>query len=615
MKDRSVIHAIKTLEDRVRERAYFLHLDPRRLADAQADWLVAEGTEAAHSRAAYQALTEQENSLDKEIDVLPLFRLPLRSVLMGLFGLVDALFQGNRVLGEPARPDIGMLAVNRLSYLLPHLRKCCDKTIGASASDVIGLLGPQQLEQQNFAIQYAQLCELMPDVHRGILCPVDLGTHTFDLVYKSSQFMDYEVQDIVMSELALPFSIFGDRSSLVAACVAHAKQFPLIQQGFMVDQINELYHSRIHGASHEAPIMTNDGYFHAVGGSYSDFFAFRAAWFAIAEFCLAMSDAMTLIAGTKHDHTEREAAMGELLEWVGVFLDEDFLRSLVLALSGATQRTYEGAMSLFAVSPPSAAGGGDGFFPPFWRLGSALLFNPNIVRTMLSSRNIPYALNRLDRQRFDELVSGSMEPALIEQAVGILREIDSLVIRKNVKWDAGEIDLLVYSPLENTALQIQAKAAIPPHGVRMLRAVEQRIAEGVCQLGAFRNLAATTRDGIISKAVGLPVTRARIVDLVLCRSCVGSRDSWAALEAVGAVNLPLLRGAVDVVKHGGLFSELPSHAYQVLREVVHATFEGWHSEEVILGDLRLRVPTMQLCRRQLNAWRVRLWEGRPASRP
>ena len=62
-----------------------------------------------------------------------------------------------------------------------------------------------------------------------------------------------------------------------------------------------------------------------------------------------------------------------------------------------------------------------------------------------------------------------MEPALIAAAVKILQQISQLIVVPNVCWERGEIDILIFNPDENAALQVQAKAAIPPEGARMTR--------------------------------------------------------------------------------------------------------------------------------------------------
>src|SRR5690606_4819677 len=123
--------------------------------------------------------------------------------------------------------------------------------------------------------------------------------------------------------------------------------------------------------------------------------------------------------------------------------------------------------------------GGDGFFPPLWRIDGSVLFNCDVLKLMLPARNILYSLNKTNQQLYDNSISQHLEPQLIENARAVLDGVSGLIVVPNVEWENGEIDLLVFSVDENACLHVQAKAAIPPQGTRMIRAVEDRIDEGL----------------------------------------------------------------------------------------------------------------------------------------
>lgn len=142
-----------------------------------------------------------------------------------------------------------------------------------------------------------------------------------------------------------------------------------------------------------------------------------------------------------------------------------------MALTELSSEKMDALLGVFALDAETAnlKQAGDGFFPPLLVLSKCFLFNPTALQLTFSSRNIIYALSRMDSSRFDKIVSQYLEPQLIEVARVFFDKVLDLKVVTNVDWKAGEIDILVYQKSENTILHIQVKAAIPPEGARRSR--------------------------------------------------------------------------------------------------------------------------------------------------
>ncbi len=439
-----------------------------------------------------------EKIADQQVQKLNILLLPLRLVLTHLYGTVDNLFNGSRLSGKnPPRPVVAFDLASRLSYLMPLFNRCPVDQIGASALDVLNAVDWSIVDPDiRYLINYGHLCELMPEVHRDYY-EISGSIPLFYLKHSTDEFARSEIKDLFLTSLATPFFIRNRFIPEEVFDFQAAKTDGTFDMRLFFNTIRK-YFLHYLNYSFEVPIFTNKGYHDSLNATVEEFIRFRSVWAAIADYCLGMADAFTRLI-KRTNATNNYNLVSEVWEWTAPVMKADLLTDLVIKIGGISLKSFNAFMQIFSVDPKAnrTKHAGDGFYPPITILKNSYMFNPNILQMMLSSRNIPYAMNKLDKSLFDNLLSHEMEPALVEAASLILSQIPGTIIRKNFQWQHGEIDLLAYSPAENVALHFQAKAAIPAQGARMVQQMEARIIEGIDQLARFQMLKSETQDEIL----------------------------------------------------------------------------------------------------------------------
>ncbi len=554
-----------------------------------------------------KALGLFERELDELVGDLRVLRLPLRTVLSGLYSMVDSLFHGDRLdkKGTLPRQDAGQALISRLSYLVDLLLRCPREEIGADALDAFSPFSddPSLLLEIQTLIQYGHFCELMPEVHRDYYTVSGSRRTGFALKHANDEVSLLEARDIVMTEVAKPFYI---RPAPIPNQIIDFQVGK--QRGDLFAKTVAIRYQEIGECAVEAPIITAAGFQEAIGGNVEQFNALRRAWFAIADSCLALADGFGRKARGSLRPVQDQSAFGEMLEWTAVHLKSSFVHGLIQALTGLEFDLIDSMLRLYELDPESTipSGAGDGFFPPIWKTTpTSVMFNPDVVQRMLSSRNIAYALNKLDPSRFHDEVSSHLEPALIDEAISLLSEIDGLTVERNIRWSCGEMDVLAYEPTTNTALHVQAKGAIPAQGARMVQAMESRTREGLRQLRAFRDLSDTARDRELSNVLKRAVEGVEVIDMLLLRGGIGSWKVWHEVGTTIAANLPLLRGALDRNPAGSGIRRIVRSIPQFLDEIVQETTRGWLTKSMTLADAKVSFPVLDLDEESIAAVRAR----------
>lgn len=549
-----------------------------------------------------------EESFDQKISELDLLKLPIRSVLSALYGGIDWLQNGDRQKGgEGRRPDAGGALASRLSYLAPHLIKCPAAPLGSDALDAMSPFEerPDLLEELKTFIEYGHFCELMPEVHRGYYEVSGNPESGFILTHPSPEVARLEGRDIVMAELAMPFY----------------SSPPPIPGDFMRDRIDSrpdtstlmalvmIRYDQIRNRIVDSRILAKDGYYNATGGSFEQFCDFRRACFAISDVCLAFANAYAM--RNKEGESSRESEdFKEFLEWTRVCLKYDAVIWMIESLTKIAPKIINRLMDLFLVnfSAPKRHAAKDGFFPPFWRIDSdVIIFNPNVVQYMMSSRNIPFALNQLDPGRFDEFVSMHLEPALIDEVIEAISPFNAIT-RTGVTWDGGEADILIYEPDTNTVIHVQAKGAIPAQGARMVRAVEGRTREALEQLDRFRALPVIQRDAIISNAIGCTISNVTVLEVILVRSGIGSWKVWQKIGGAIPVNIPLLKASISKcsTENPLILSEVIKRIPSILDETVAKGLGDWETTSLKFMGVQFNIPLLQLNYEYLDTKRMKV---------
>lgn len=531
------------------------------------------------------------NALEKRADdyflQLSIWDLPIRTILTNLYVIIDRLIYGSRVTpNESPKRESVLNLICRLSYLCSTLLKCKTEPIGHDAYDA-GLLIGNKKDEIEFLISYLHLCELMPEVHRGFYV-ISLKNDDKEIIlsYKDNSYMEYEELDIILNNISTGMTITP----------------PEINIPFFICQINSLllenkllfsglkiltkYFDWYLCNTLEQIVFTNDALKKSFGVSIDCFKRFQAAWFSIAQFHLDLISTMSIpLKANQSDKLARE-----LLNWVAPLWKISFIKKLVMHLADLKGDQYDKLMQLFALSR-DCNNAGDGFFPPFIQLNSGIMFQPEIVKSMLHFRNIPYVMNKCWQNDYNNTLSPTMEPKLIFMACEILSRLQDTIIKRNISWDDGEIDLLLYRNSENVAVHVQAKGSIPPQGARMVSNLEVRINEGINQLNKFQQLTQEQKDKIISNAIQQEVNNVKVIDAMLVWSSYGTYEIWQKLEKIAPLNLAILYHLVTEspkFKLGSLVEE----TYNLFSKLKQSIKPNWSEQSINVMGHHIRFPVL-----------------------
>lgn len=506
-----------------------------------------------------------------------------------------------------------MRLISNLSYLAPRIAACSPSEIGKHVDNALSAINATDEADLVTAVSYGTLCEIMPTVHRGHVS-VETSDKGFKLTYPSEAARETEARDVVLAELALAFESGPMRNEawMFDRLYANWPHLPGDVLGLALVNSRVRYRKILQ----EAPLLPLEAYPDAFGFSRADFEGFRVGLAAMADFCLGMADAAARRAGVGDNYARRHQR--ECREWVAPLLKESMLFGMASGLGKVSVQAFTEIAKFFTVDADSGTfkQAGEGFWPPLLRFKQGILFSPHALRTMLTERNLLYALNQLDRDRFDRLVSEHLEPALLDDAEKAFTGIPSYLVRRNCNWSVGgkkgEIDLLVVDPASATALELQGKAAIPPQGARMTRRVEDRTLEAIEQIEGFDKLDITQRDEICGKAVGMKAQALQHISAILSRSCFGTHRAWSKLGQSTPLNPMILKGAIARLrKSGGQLSDLPVVAVGLLDEIVAVTASHWTVEEIPVFGKIIENPSLRIDEAKLMDVRHRLFVGEP----
>lgn len=547
---------------------------------------------------------EAEQRCDSIIKSLPLLELPLRTVLTATYIIVDCLFNGSRsrIKTLPKLQEAHALSY-RLSYLVPFVLNCPSEEIGANADDAMSLMTMERYQELAFFIGYGNFCEIAPEVRRDyfdISCSP--SGKIFTLNHKSEDFLKCESKDIVLSELALPFFL-PPKEKFSAYFDNQIYKLPVIDFSGLI-QIVTVYMDWFHDHLFECSMLSNDSLINTLGVSLKQFQRFRLVWMAIAQYHIEMAAAISRKIKNGSKNLEERLAP-ELLEWISPYYKEDFITGIILKLANINLQQYHRLMELFCISTKKSNASGDGFFPPFLRLADGLIFQPNIVQIMLSLRNVPYALNKIDKTKFDQVLSPSLEPRLLEVALKIFKKIPNILISQNIQWDCGEIDMLVYEPEENTAIHVQAKAAIPPQGSRLVQSVESRISEGIRQLQNFRKLSQERKDEVIGRTFSIQVKNTKVVDAILVWASFGTEQVWKQFEEIAPLTIPILFSLIDR-KPNFKFAQIKDEVSRLIEEIIMKAEPMWKKAVLELDTYKIEVPVLEHNAGELLTYKLHL---------
>lgn len=554
-----------------------------------------------------------EARVDRAMEDLPLFRLPIRAPVTGMAFMLHGLLHGYSATNSPPKPEAANSFAGRMAYLMPLLSKCPADPLGANAKDCLEawLNEEQKHGTATRFIAYAHFAELMPEVHRGYFDVSGDETKGFLLRHPSSKVSDAEAEDILLAELALACvrPLANDYSQ---AFDNLAKTAPILDVALSTE-IQAALASDFEASLFEMPLVSDNGLIAAAEVDHSQFKRFRCAVFALSEFAIRLAQALGRLLVNEPENAD---VFNEMLEWVTICWDESAVINFLRTVGHLTDAQAERLLALFGLDFRKQnrllRHAAEGFFPPFVRVPGVIIVVPDFVKMFMQTRNLLYAVERTNSRLFDSLVSGDLEPELLKTVVDMLQSFPTLHAKPNVVWASGEIDLLVYDAGTNSALHLQAKAPLPPQGARMVQRLESRIAEGLNQLRKVRELSQGERDRIIGEAIGSTVSNVSLRDVILARSCFGTHSVRADAQDVMLLTLPILSGALNDCKERGV-SSLPDILEQCTANVntlvTHAK-PHWSHETVIIEGVNLSVPLFHFDTSFVQAFRDHVWRGR-----
>ena len=561
-----------------------------------------------------KSLLEHESGVDVQIAALPLLTLPVRVPLTIVMRVLFGLMHGTPATGVQPRSDAATSLAGRLSHLISLLTKCPPAPADLNPAELETLfleLDPSG-DQVKLLLAYAHFADLMPEIHRGYFSVVQVSHRRYSLSHKDGISATQEAEDILISELALAYSL-RNHEIPHSTFDDYAKQKAGVLPGDSIATIKTLGKFFLENIF-EPQFVSDEGLHAAMSVTHAEFNRFRAPLLAMATFAAEMAKAYQRRLAMRNDDEE---AFEGWLHWLAPSFGLQFFRGYLITESGLTDTQVERLLSSFSVdlrnSEPAIDHARDGFFPPIWQLPDKLILCVDPTMLFTQTRNAIFSVQSTNKELFDNHVSKYLEPELIREAIEILAAIPDIQIIPDVDWkvgaQSGQIDLLLYDRASNAVFQIQAKAPLPPQGARLVQRLEGRIVEGLEQLRSFRNLPTEERDKILSHALGVPVSNYEMTDVLLARSCFGTSNIHKAVASSKLFSLGLLAGAVaDCIE--SLTPSLPHllTCYEELRSVLlKETQPRWERDVLSVGDLTLEIPLLRFDERAIDRLRRTFW--------
>lgn len=554
-----------------------------------------------------QDLEEFEKNADAAIAKLAVWQLPIRSLLSLLYLSADSQYVGRRFSRRKSQrnEDVGTAIITRMSYVMNFLVQG-SRQIGANIDDALSVFDAGLQDDIKDLLGYAHFCEVMPLARRGFFT-VEHSSAGFRLKHPNQQFATHEETDVLLSELVLAHDL-APPPHPIEACKRIVKTWPTVPGDDLAAVLQGAYRHYLDNLF-ELELLSSDGFSESFGFERAEFVRVRAALMAYADFCLGMADAAERLALSAFTRPRRKALQREVREWAAPLLNRNHIVGLAAGIAGVGPDIADRIVTRFTLNPDNltASGGGEGFFPPFLILGDALLFSPHGVKRMMPERNLLYALLRTDATKFDQVVSHHLEPALLADAAQCLSAIPGVEIKQSVKWQLGEIDLLAYHGASNTAVQVQAKAAVPPQGARMVAQIQARTLEAGKQLRRFLVLSDEERCKVASGALGRSLGGVAWSSAVLVRTCLGTETAWSSISDYTPLNPVLLRAALKRLLVAGEFSfaKLDAAVAAELDALRTLAIRGWTDKSFDLFGKTIELPLLELDYSAIAAYRNR----------
>lgn len=555
-----------------------------------------------------ESLYQFEKSADKQFQSMDVLQLPLRSVLSWIYLLADHKPANHgSVPTQTQHSSNAPQILARASYIVPYLNRC-SLELCSSASNAMSLIDEKAAEQLYQALKYGLFCELMPAVRKGYF-HVEETENGYSLSHPNEAFSKAEERDVVLGELVIPgsHSQNGSQDHLLDK-LARKRSIPRNHTAALKRGVE--HYSR---GIWEPALLTDQVYRAGLGFSRKDFLRVRAGLMSFADYCLGMASASRRRQSTVLRNPEKFVNW-RYVKWAAPLRKQSEIQKIISKITGVGTAVVKKVLSYLTLDAMQGRFDefGDGYFPPFFHIRDRFSFSPHALKTMIPERNVLYIANKRNRSNFDNSLSNHLEPALVEQAAEIFRQIPGVVVRKNVGWkihgESGEIDLLALQPERGVALHIQAKATMAPQGARMTNQVEEQTLKAIQQLKRFDGKQASYRDQYCAKAFGRAEVPLTWVSAILTRSSMGTASAYEKLGQIACINLVTLSFFANQARADSAISlaNIVDVTDGFIEDAIGKSVQGWVARKVVLFGKQIEWPVLNLNYDELNKLRVKL---------
>lgn len=541
--------------------------------------------------------------LEPQVDALEAAAIaveaPRRVWLTALYCTIHRLARGPMEDRDLHRADA---LIRRLPFAAGVLQASPPELVGESASNCVEVTfaDPEAVRLLMGLISYTHACELFPELRKDRFAVERDPSNGQRFVLKNpgDDVAAIEAADTLLAEIAM--------AAVVRPVTDHehfdaeAASLPLDVRD-MIATVRPMYEQVI-DHQFEATLVPESSWETAYGFDIEAFRRVRAALIAIAEYHLAMADALQRRLEAQPDQAEGVGA--EWLEWQAPVLSEDFFVQFVSAVTGLPVGAVSSVLDPFYFQDDHPASR-TAFFQPLQRLNAAVMFSPVVLQRFLAERNLLALVATMDPERFDNEVSSLLEARLLQDAQAVLEYLPGVELESNVAWIDGEVDLMALDRDAGALLIVEAKAPVPPQGARMVRHVETRCREGLEQIERFAGLSQGAKTKLLERVFGNAPDRVDVTYLLLSRTCFGSIDTWQTRGSTTFANLSMLTLATSKMIDEGLgVGHLADVVDRELDRHVADCVRGWVNRDLDLGVVKLELPTLELHLESVDAVRA-----------
>lgn len=540
-----------------------------------------------------------EKEVDAFVERLPIAALSAPTLLHQFHQFIFSAIHMSR--GDQIRRGAGETMAYRMSYLLPWLAGRAWDLRPASVPEMMAAFNDVDPQREHFKIllKYSHFCEFAPAVHRGQYV-VTRSKSGFFLTYPDKASEEAEAKDIIVSELAMNFL-------LGTAFDFDERLFRFVESNSDIDpqQLVPIATERAQRFEKdlvEQALITDVGIEEVFGFDRDTYKKLQASLFGLASVAGEVAAMYYALSLRKNDSRLFDRSMS----WATIVWEEPVWSQILGHVSGLGADVIGRFLDAFtydANQPAKRRIGGEGYTPPFYKIGSTRLASVDTMMVFCHERNAIQGFMRSHSCRFDKLVSHDLEPTLIAAFEATLQGSSEIRVFNNRKFKGGEFDLLVIDPVTQHIIICEAKAPMPPQGVRATERLAGRIREGMEQLSSFIDRPHDAKLRILQEVTGLQFENPTLHYAILGRACFGSQEVWTQKE-ITPITLPLMRLAIARLRESkiGIAANLTTVVNEIYDEIFAEAKWSWRNERIELCGSVIELPLLDYERKTIDRW-------------